>query len=324
MGLFKKKIINDSAFLSAALYLTQFFQFIRGFIIARMLDPTLFGYLSGVRLLLQFTPQMHLGALHGMTRDLSIYKGANDNKNFEKSKNNGISLITIFSAFLVLGIIIYTFLVQDKYSSYTIWGIRVFAIVAFIQQIINICHALLRVDYRFTDISTSSIILGFSSLVLAVILVIWIGFYGAILSFFIANLVSLAYLLTRLRFTFMFQLDRTLIKKLLLVGAPISFFYFNAAILGGLDKIMIINFLDMRQLGFYAIAFPFFTLITRIPHSISYIVYPKMLEAYGQSDKDIKSSQRYFQIPTEINAAITATAIGILSLIHISEPTRPY
>jgi len=312
MRLFKKKIINDSAFLSAARYLEQFLQFTRGFIIARLLDPTLFGYLSGVRLLLRFTPQMHLGALHGMTRDLSIYKGAVDNNNFEESKNNAISFITIVSAFIVLGIIVYTFFVHDKYTPYTIWGIRVFAIVAFIQQLISICHALLRVEYRFTNISISQIILGISSLALAVILVIWIGFYGAILSFFIAHLLSLAYLLKKIRFNFMFELNKTLIKKLISVGAPISFFYFNSRILGGLDKLMIISFLSVKELGYYAIAFPFFDLITRIPLSVSYIAYPKMLEAYGSNDSDIKSTQRYFQIPTEINSAIIAIGIGIL------------
>lgn len=314
MKLFNKKIVNDSAFLTAAGYLNQFFHFIRGFLIARLLDPTLFGYLSGARLISQLTPQMHFGALHGMSRDLSIYKGANDKENFQMTKNNGISLIVIFSTSIVLGIIIYTFFVQAKYSPYTIWGIRVFAIVAFIQQSISICHALLRVDYRFIEISTSEIILGFSSLILAVLLVIWIGFYGAILSFFIAHLLSLGYLTKKIRFNFIFKLNKPIVKRLLSVGAPISFFYFNAEILGGLDKLMIISFLSMKQLGYYAIAFPFFTLITRIPRSISYIVYPKMLEAYGSSNKEIRSIKRYFEIPIQLNAVFIAFAIGMLFL----------
>lgn len=225
MKLFNKKIVNDSAFLSVAGYLNQFFSFIRGFIVARLLDPTLFGYLSGARLILQLTPQMHLGALHGMTRELSIYKGANDKENFQSAKNSGISLIIIFSTAIVLGIIIYTFFVQAKYSPYTIWGIRVFAIVAFIQQLISIFHALLRADYRFVEISTSGIILGFSSLFLAVLLVKWFGFYGAILSFFIAHLLPLGYLAKKIRFNFKFEINKPIVKKLLLIGAPISFFF---------------------------------------------------------------------------------------------------
>ena len=41
------------------------------------------------------------------------YKGADDNKTFARSKNNGISFITIVSGFLVFGIIIYTFFVTQ-------------------------------------------------------------------------------------------------------------------------------------------------------------------------------------------------------------------
>lgn len=311
-GLIKKKIIRDSAFLSSAGYLNQFLFFIRGFIIARLLDPTLFGYLSGTRLILQFTSQMHFGVLHGMTREFSIYKGANDIENFQKVKNNGISLIAIFSAFIVLAIIIYTFCVQDKYSPYTIWGIRIFALIAFTQQSINICHAFLRVDYHFTEISTSQVVLGFSSLILAVALILWIGFYGAPLSFLIGILLSLSYLVKKIRFDFKLDIDKEKTRNLLLVGAPISFFYFNGEILNGLDKLMIINFLNVEQLGFYAIAFPFLALLTKIPHSISYIVYPKMLEAYGSNSGEIDSTKKYFEIPTQVNACIVSFSIGIL------------
>lgn len=314
MKLFNKKIVNDTAFLSAAGYLNQFFHFIRGFIIARLLDPTLFGYLSGARLVLLFTTQMHFGALHGMTREFSIYKGMNDNENFKKTKNNGVSLITIFSTFIVVGIILYTFFVQDKYSPYIIWGIRAFATIAFIRQSISICHALLRVDYRFTEINTSRIVQGFSSLVLAVVLVLWFGLYGAFLSSLLASILTFSYLVKRIKIDFKFDLDKKSVKNLLLIGAPISFFYFNAEILNGISRLMIINFLSVKQLGYYAIALPFINLINTIPRSVSYILYPKMLETYGSSDKKIKSTQRYFQIPTQLNAVIIAFAVGILFL----------
>lgn len=312
--LIKKKIIRDSTFLVTVGYLNQFFFFIRGFIIARLLDPTLFGYLSGTRLVQQFTSQMHFGILHGMTREFSHYKGANDIVSFQKTKNNGISIITIFSVFIVFGIIIYTFLVQDRYSPYTIWGIRLFAIVAFIQQSINICHALLRVDYRFNEISISQIVLGFSSLILAVALVLSIGFYGAIFSFLVANLLSFNYLVKRIKFDFTFDLDKKRIKNLLLIGAPISFFYFNEEILNGIDKLIIINFLSIKELGYYSIAFPFFTLIRNIPYSISYIIYPKMLEAYGSSFNEIKSIKKYFNIPSQVISCVVAFAVGMLFL----------
>jgi O-antigen/teichoic acid export membrane protein len=77
---------------------------------------------------------------------------------------------------------------------------------------------------------------------------------------------------------------------------------------------MIISFLSAKQLGYYAVAFPFFTLLTRTTHSISYIVYPKMLEAYGSSLGEIGSTKRYFEIPSQVNACFVAFGIGLLFL----------
>jgi O-antigen/teichoic acid export membrane protein len=77
---------------------------------------------------------------------------------------------------------------------------------------------------------------------------------------------------------------------------------------------MIISFLNAKQLGYYAVAFPFFTLLTRTTHSISYIVYPKMLEAYGSSLGEIGSTKRYFEIPSKLNACLVAFGIGLLFL----------
>jgi len=314
MRFFKKKLAKDAAVLSSAGYLNQVFHFARGFIIARLLDPTLFGYLSGTRLILEYLPVIQFGALPGMSRYLSIYKGAEDKEKFLRTSRSGISITILLTAMVTLGIIIYTFFVQDTYSPYTIWGIRVFALAAFVQQMISICQALLRVDYHFSDISISNILLGFSSLILAIVLVLWIGLYGAILSFLIAHILSLIYLTTKVHFEFKFDLNRSALKKIFSIGFPISLVFINMQILNGLDRIMILKFLTVKQLGYYAIAFPFFRLLTMIPHSLSYITFPKMLEAYGSSLREIKSTKRYFEIPTQVNSFIIAAAIGMLFL----------
>lgn len=308
----QKKIVKDSILLSGAGYLSHFLSFARGVIIARLLGPTLFGYLSGARLVLQLSPQMHMGALHGMSRYLSIYKGAGDRKQYEAIADNGISLITLFSASIVFCVILYTYFIEGQYSLYTIWGIRLFAVVAFLQQMINITHAFLRANYQFKTISISQVIFGWSNLILAIAFVLWFGLYGAIASFLIANLISLAYLLRKTEFAFKLDLDRETIKKLLFIGAPISLFFFNEAILNSLDKFMIIKFLSVEQLGVYSIAFPFFSVVEIIPASISYIMYPKMLQAYGSSSGDITSTKRYFEIPTKVIAVFVAYVIGIL------------
>ena len=311
--LLQKKIVQDAAFLSSAGYANQFFQFVRGFIVAKLLDPTLFGYLSGARLVLQLTSQMHMGALHGLSRYLSLQRDGKEGYQYRQDVNGGITFILGISAVITLAIIIYTFFVAHKYNPYTIWGVRVFAVVSFVKQCISIYHALFRAEYDFTRIGISQLIIGGGTLVLSVIFIMLFGLYGAIGSFLSANILSLLYLYYKNNnFQLTIDYNPAIIKQFVLVGAPISFFYFNNTVLHALDKIIISNFLDVKQLGYYAIALPFFNLISKVPSSITYIIYPKMLEAYGKGGRDILQTRKYFQAPTLLNSIFVSYSIAIL------------
>ena len=71
-NIFPKKIVRDSALFTCAGYLNHLLSFIRGFVVAKVLGPTLYGYLTGTRLVLMITGQSSFGALHGMTKLFSL------------------------------------------------------------------------------------------------------------------------------------------------------------------------------------------------------------------------------------------------------------
>jgi len=175
-----------------------------------------------------------------------------------------------------------------------------------------ICHALMRVESLFNRISISQILKGVSSLILAIILIIYFGFYGALVATLCSSTVPLWYLGKGMNIDFKFKIDKERIKALFLTGVPISLIFFNSDIFHSLDRILIVKYLNVTQLGYYSLALSVMTMVQNIPSSISYIIYPKMLEVYGKSDRDILSIQRYFNISSQINSIIIAATVGFL------------
>lgn len=77
---------------------------------------------------------------------------------------------------------------------------------------------------------------------------------------------------------------------------------------------MILSFLNVRQMGYYAIALPFFHLISRFASSVAYVIYPRMLESYGRASNDISSTKYYFTLSSHIIATMASCAMGLLFL----------
>ncbi|MFX0126065.1 MAG: oligosaccharide flippase family protein [Candidatus Hodarchaeota archaeon] len=310
----KNKLIFDTTTTMATNFTNRFILFLRGFIVARLLDPTLYGYFSGLGLIFLYNAQAHLGILHGMNRSLSIAKGAKDSRRFEETKNNGISAITILSLIISIAIIVYSIIKAHCYPRYIIWGMRIYAVVALMHHFEYIYHSLLRVDHRFKEINISRLIFTASNLILVVVLIYFFGFYGVLISLLTAIIFQNAYLFIKGNLTFKFTINTGILKDLLRIGAPISFAYLINVILNSIDRIMIIRFLDASQLGFYGIALAFSTeLLLRIPNTISYVIYPRILQKYGESG-NTNSLINLFQAPSIFIACVMVTAIGLLFL----------
>lgn len=312
--MFKNKLISDTLITTGTSFLIRFITFIRGFIVARLLDPSLYGYFSGLSLIFLYNAQGHLGILHGMNRSLSISKGAKSHQSFDEVKNNGVSAIAILSLIISGGILLYSFVKADVYSTYVIWGIRIYAIVGVLYHMEYVYHSLFRVDHRFKEINISRLIFASSNIILVVLLIYLFGFYGVLFALLGAVAIQNTYLFVKGKFKFKLVLNPDLIKDLLKTGAPISFAYLTTVILNSVDRIMIIRFLSSAELGFYAIGLTLSAeFLLRIPDAISYVIYPRILEEYGKSG-DTRSLLHLFRAPSVVLGCVMAVAIGLLFL----------
>lgn len=289
----KKKLVADTLFLTLAIYIAQFLSIIRGFIVAKFLPPHLYGYFSGLTLIQFYSAQGHLGILHGMNRLISIKKGAGDEDDFHEIKNSAFNSIMFLAVLLSLGIISFSYWNQANYSQYFLWGIRVFGLTVILQQLEMVYHSVLRAEGRVNIISISRVILSASNIVLVIALIQSFGFYGVLEAYFLAYVVSSIFLIWKSKIQFKLTLDPSLVASLLRTGLPISIIFLVEVLLKSVDRIIIIRYLDTAQLGYYAIALTMCEAMSRIPDTIIYSYFPKIMENFGRHNDPQKLNDSY-------------------------------
>lgn len=310
----RKKIVSDTLFFAFADGFGQILGILRGFVVAKLLAPNLYGYFGGLSLIQFYSAQGHLGILHGMNRELSLTRGANDYEGYENVKNSSFTSIFLLATLISVGIIIFTIIARDKYSDYLIWGMRIFGLAVILQHLEMVYHSILRAESRMKVISSSKLLFAFLNFSLAVIFIQFWGFYGVLASILVTRIIANIYLLIKAKFSFSLQIDRSLIASLIKTGLPISFMFLVEVILTSVDRVMIIRYLDSTRLGYYSIALTLCEALSRLPNAIIYTYFPKILEKYGETG-EISSLREHFEVPSLILSLCVGLFAGIAFML---------
>jgi O-antigen/teichoic acid export membrane protein len=309
----QNKLVTDTLILTCAGYFGQFLSIIRGFIVAKFLDPKIYGYFSGFSLIEFYCAQGHLGILHGMNKSISIKRGERDVTGYENIKNSAFNSIIFLALLISLAIVIFSLIKEGSYSHYFLWGIRVFGLAVILQQLEMVYHSVLRAEYRMNIISISRVLFSVSNISLVIILINNLGFYGVLLAYFFAYVVSNVFLIVKSKIKFKVYFDMSLIMSLVRIGLPISIIFLVEVLLKSVDRIMIIRYLDIIQLGYYGIALTICEAMSRIPNTIIYSYFPKILEKWG-AHKEISVLKTSFEMPSVIIGLIVSFCTGVAFL----------
>ncbi len=80
------------------------------------------------------------------------------------------------------------------------------------------------------------------------------------------------------------QLDRTLVRKILIAAIPFAMLVGFSTIYNRIDMVLITKFLGYEQTGLYAAAYKFFDLIAFFPSVVSFSLYPVFTGLMAQRD----------------------------------------
>lgn len=275
-----RSYLKEFTALSASTLLLQTSRFLTLLLIARWLGPEKFGTWNMLNLILIYGSFINFGVLNAMNREVPFYNGRGS---FEKSNyiSNLSWTFSLFTAmiFCVVSLIVLEFTSLDKDIS---TPLKLVIMTLFAQQIYNYFQIYFKANIKFNLVNVQRIIFGVFFPLFTIPLTFYFNLYGFIIGQTVTflSLIAISYKITPIKLTLRWNFKD--IKRLIKIGLPIMGAGLLYSILITIDRWIIVNYLSIKDLGFYSITIMTISTVSFIPMILAEQYYPRMAYSYGQ------------------------------------------
>ena len=309
----KKEIIQDISIVSASTYFAQMLYFLRGFLNANIVGPTMYGVWAALTILLTFGSYVHLGVLEGMSREIPYAMGKDDSAKADGIRANAFGFCVAGSLVIGFCSILFAFIFRESIGPVGFFGTITVSLLILLQNMILFYEKALAAVKRFSVIVASDVVFPLSYIILTLILVPTWKIYGI---FAVALLVPLTmclfyYLKTGYRPRLIF--DRESIFSLVKIGFPVTALLMVPFVLFTIDRLFIFKFLGARELGYYALALLVSKSLLYFPAVVSIVIGPRLFHSYGKGE-NVEDLKKYLFLPTKAMSIFLPMGIGIIYL----------
>jgi len=216
-----------------------------------------------------------------------------------------------------LVLILISIFIENRVGAEWVMALRVIAVLVFGRQLYDFFILLSRSDNKFMFLSKIQILVSAIDLMLIVILVIRFGFYGFLWASALGYMWIIGYIFYRVRhrYNLKFYFNRKLLKNLLKIGLLITAVGVIISLRATVDRLMIIRFLGVTELGYFGISYILIRFIFLIPSAVTQIIYPRLTEKYGSSNKDTNALKSYIEVSTFVLSYSMPLLIGVTFLL---------
>lgn len=262
-----------------------FAQLVVVFIIAKYISPNDLGIWASINLIVTYSMFLQAGLINGLNLELPHAYGRGDEVEAKDMAAN-VQTFTLISAVIVFVIgtsffLFYPF--SDDKFKYGLIGITLFIMLNYYQ---NYLMTTFRSKNSFIKLSYIQVTDAFVNLA-TLILVVYFLYFGMIIK---AVLVIFIYVLLLHYFRPIkigFSLNKSTLVKLLKVGLPIFGLYYFESICATADKLWLLKYSGLTDVGLYSFGFYSFTTFSLISTSIASYIYPRMSYNYGKNNDKI-------------------------------------
>jgi len=267
---------------------TIFFQFssmVVNLVGAKFLGPTLWGKWNILRLFLLYGPNMQLGTLNAMNREIPFLRGRGEWELIKKIQKNVLSFHILIGTFLAvfIGALLFLLFPKDLLFPGLLMGFLMLFTVIYVYFQVYLKSSL----YFFLFGKQQF----FLSVFLLLLLPVFVS-YPKLSVFILIRTVSLMVVLwiiwKSLNFHFVFELDFSLIRKLIKIGWPILAVGLIHTATVTTDRIVIAKYLGSTQVGYYSIALMAMNVTLLIPMIVGQQIYPRIAESWGETNNIIE------------------------------------
>ena len=315
----EKEIIRDTSIFTVARYSAYFFTILTGLVIAKVLGPAAFGVYSALMLIVTYSHYSHLGLLPAMIKKVPFYIGKKEYNKSREIENVVFSGIIIIIFFISLALIIASFFIKNL-DNHTINSLRIVAIVVIFQQIFYFYQYYLISEKKFFLFGKILLVYSITYLIFIILLIMKFRLEGVFFAMLLAYIIAIFYLSKKDEFKLRIKVMPKNTVQLMKIGFPLLMLGTMALFFVSIDKIMIIKFMDKVQLGYYSFAAIVAGIVSFIPQGIGSIIFPHLLEKYGEKEDKAHIKNYLFQ-PTLIISYLLPIVVG---LVFITAPVAIY
>lgn len=278
-------------------YFSMLLGVLRSVLVMRMLGPSAQGIRKIVDLFNKYLSNSHLGVLHGVNKQVPILLGQSDRQQVQDVEDIGITWIIALTAAASLAMAVIG-LCQPTGHFTTGMAITIGAGTLLISQTYTVYRTMARAWGNFAALG----IVGGVETIATFIFTLggaWkFGVLGAMVGTLIAGCLSLLVLsfLAPIKIQLKFDVREGL--KLAKIGLPIAFIIFSDTFLRSVDQTIIGWKYEAYRFGLYSMATQIATYLFAIPEAAGFVIWPKILLAYGRADGDHMQMRRQIVLPT--------------------------
>lgn len=309
----RKSYLIGVSFSLTASVLSKIAGGLSSFFIAKALQPANFGIWLTLTLFVSYCPILSLGTVETLLKQIPFYIGKGEFQTARRLEDVIFTAILLAAAaILSIGLIFMLFLKQLQASS--IMPEIILMVVAaslsfpsayfyyrFVARQNFKTMGIVEITRAFTNVS---LIVGFSY--------IW-GLMGAAAGFCITEMMICLVswrMSRRSHGQVNFALDFRTMWNSILIGFPITIFWWIFMLQGSADRVVSISFLGKVPTGYYGIGISIVSVMFLLPKAISKVLYPRINEKLGETAR-VEDLFRIVILPTRILNLFLSGVIGI-------------
>ncbi|WP_155006025.1 MATE family efflux transporter [Pelobacter seleniigenes] len=276
-----KRAVKESVLFSLSSVFFQGSKFSTFLLAAKLLGPEIYGLWNGIVLILMYGPNIHLGVLNALNREIPYQEGAGNHEKVVVLRNTGAGVVFVTAVPLSLSVFCISFLPWIDHPLDV--GLRYVAVILFFQYFYIFQQMLLRSHGLFSLMSIQQVLYSIATILIILPATYYFKFDGFLGGQIIVLIVTLLFLrghnAIKVKPRFLWVDIFPLIK----IGFPIMMVSLAYSLLQSIDRLFIVKYLGKVELGYYTLSIMATGILTLFPMVVGQVVYPRMARKFGKT-----------------------------------------
>lgn len=275
------------------------------------IGPTGRGLMRLADMFNKYLSNAHLGALHGLSKQLPLALGRREEERAQGLEDVGMTTVLGLGLLGSLAMLTWA-LTGPGMALPTRQVLAIGAGLVWCGHAFNVYRIVLRAWGTYSVLALASLVTTLSEFALVIAGAHFWGVQGAMLGWLGANLTQLLYLHFASRLRIHPRWDWGMLLYMIRAGLPLASVVFADVLLLTVDGVVVVKYLSAYNLGLYSLAMQISGYVKKIPEAAGFVLMPRIWEKYAAEDSQAAPLRDQVLSPTLAAATVMPVISGLL------------